>query len=73
MSVVDEFHGARDYRDDTEAFFSDLEKGEKISVVLAPSFFGLYGDRAEGIIGCLKSLGVEKIYDGPRNISLSYC
>ena len=39
MSVVDEFHGARDYRDDTEAFFSDLEKGEKISVVLAPSFF----------------------------------
>lgn len=64
MSVVDEFHGAQDYRDDTEAFFSDLEKGEKISVVLAPSFFGLYGDRAEGIIGCLKSLGVEKIYDG---------
>ena len=57
-------HNARDYRDDTEAFFSDLEKGEKISVVLAPSFFGLYGHKAESIIGCLRSLGVEKVYDG---------
>lgn len=57
-------HNARDYRDDTEAFFSDLAKGEKISVILAPAFFGLYADKAEQIIGCLKSLGVDKIYDG---------
>ncbi len=57
-------HNARDYRDDTEAFFADLEKGEKISLVLAPSFFALYGNIAEGIIGCLKALGVEKVYDG---------
>ncbi len=57
-------HNARDFRDDSEAFFADLEKGEKISVILAPTFFGLYGNRAEGIIGCLKSLGVEKVYDG---------
>ena len=57
-------HNARDYRDDTAAFFSDLAKGEKISVILAPAFFGLYADKAEQIIGCLKSLGVDKIYDG---------
>ena len=57
-------HNARDFRDDTEAFFADLAKGVKISVVLAPAFFSLYGERAEGIIGCLRSLGVDKIYDG---------
>ena len=57
-------HNARDYRDDTEVFFADLAKGEKISVVLSPAFFGLYGEKAEGIIGCLKSLGVDKVYDG---------
>lgn len=57
-------HNARSYRDDTDAFFADLAKGEKISVILAPAFFGLYGDKSAGIIGCLKSLGVDKVYDG---------
>ncbi len=57
-------HNARDYRDDTEKFFQDLSKGEKISLVVAPTFFALYGEQANGIIGCLKSLGVEKVYDG---------
>ena len=57
-------HNARDYRDDTEKFFSDLKHGEKISVVIAPTFFGIYGDKADSIIGCLKSLGVDKVYDG---------
>lgn len=31
-------HNARDYRDDTEAFFSDLERGEPITLLLAPRF-----------------------------------
>ena len=57
-------HNARDFRDDTDTFFSDLSKGEKISVIVSPTFFALYGHKAEGIIGCLKSLGVDKIYDG---------
>ncbi len=57
-------HNARDYRDDTDTFFADLAKGEKISLVLAPTFFGLYGEKADEIIGCLKSLGVDKVYDG---------
>ena len=65
-------HNARDYRDDTDAFFADLEKGEKISVIIAPTFFGIYGDQAEGIIGTLKEAGVDKIYDGAfgREISV---
>ena len=57
-------HNARDYRDDADAFFADLERGEKISVVVSPALFGLYGDKTKGIIGCLKSLGVDKVYDG---------
>lgn len=55
---------ARHYRDDTEAFLKALENGEKISVIFAPSFFLLYKDRAEKIIGYLKDHGVEKVYDG---------
>ena len=57
-------HDARSYRDDTDAFFADLKKGEKISIILAPAFFGIYGDQIEQIVGCLKSLGVDKVYDG---------
>ena len=64
-------HNARDYRDDTDAFFEDLKKGEKISVVIAPTFFGIYGEKASGIIGCLKSLGVDKIYDGALGREIS--
>lgn len=57
-------HHARDFRDDTDAFFDDLKKGEKLSLILDPSFYAIYGESAAGIIGCLKKLGVQKIYDG---------
>lgn len=30
-------HGARDYEDDTELFFSELEKGANFSVIVAPA------------------------------------
>ena len=35
-------HGAREYVDDTERFFEDLAKGEKISVLIAPAFLANY-------------------------------
>lgn len=54
---------AREYRDDIQAFISALTSGEKISLVLAPSFYIFYKDKAPQILGYLKSLGVEKIYD----------
>lgn len=57
-------HHARSYRDDTDSFLQDLKAGEKISLILAPSFYAIYGEQASQIIGCLKALGVEKIYDG---------
>lgn len=35
-------HGARSFYDDTEQFFEDLKKGEKISLLLAPAFAANY-------------------------------
>ncbi|MFZ5354633.1 MAG: methyl-accepting chemotaxis protein [Bacillota bacterium] len=55
-------HEARDFTDDTERFFDDLDKGKKLAVIAAPSIrtnFENYG----GLFGFLKSKGVEIIYD----------
>ena len=35
-------HGAREYCDDTERFFEDLSRGEKISILVAPAFKANY-------------------------------
>lgn len=56
-------HDARDYLDDADDFFAALESGEKLSLLVAPSFYTLYAEQAEKILGYLKSIGVEKIYD----------
>lgn len=56
-------HGAREFRDDCETVFEDLWKGEQISVLVDPSFYVLYKDKASEIFGFLKSKGVHKIYD----------
>jgi CheY-like chemotaxis protein/iron only hydrogenase large subunit-like protein len=55
-------HGARDYRDDTEAFFADLSRGEKISVIAAPSIRFNFDDYRK-LFGYLKLLGCNLIYD----------
>lgn len=54
-------HRAREFRDDTQAFFEDLKKGEKISVLLAPAFQANYPAEYEQILGLLKELGVGHI------------
>ncbi|MCF0241052.1 MAG: 4Fe-4S dicluster domain-containing protein, partial [Treponema sp.] len=54
-------HHARAFRDDTERFFNDLEKGEKISVLWAPAFAANYPDEYERVLGGLKDKGVNKI------------
>ncbi len=55
-------HGARTYEDDTIRFFDDLEKGENVSVVVAPAMRSNF-DNMEKIFGFLKSKGVNLIYD----------
>ncbi len=54
-------HGARSFYDDTEEFFEDLKKGEKISVLLAPAFAANYPNEYKRILGGLKKLGVNRI------------
>lgn len=59
-------HNAREYRDDTERFFEDLKRGEKISILLAPAFKANYPEEYEKVLGGLKKLGVN------RMISISF-
>lgn len=54
-------HEARAFRDDTDKFFEDLAKGEKISILIAPSFLANYPDRYPEILGGLKTLGVNRM------------
>jgi len=54
-------HGAREFRDDTERFFEDLKKGERISVLLAPAFKANYPKEYEKVLGGLKAMGVNRI------------
>ncbi|MBR4719054.1 MAG: response regulator [Lachnospiraceae bacterium] len=54
-------HNAREFEDDTKRFFNDLEKGEKISLLLAPAFMADYPDSCERVLGGLKELGVRRI------------
>jgi iron only hydrogenase large subunit-like protein len=55
-------HGARYYSDDTEAFFQRLEKGEKISVLVAPAVRNNFPDYNK-LLGFLKKSGVNLIFD----------
>ena len=54
-------HEARSFYDDTEQFFEDLKRGEKISILLAPAFAANYPREYKNILGGLKKLGVNRI------------
>ena len=54
-------HNAREFRDDTERFFEDLKKGEKISILIAPAFKADYPAEYEKALGGLKKLGVNRL------------
>ena len=57
-------HNSRDYLDDTDAFLDSLKNGEKMSIVVAPSFILRYPDTYGKILNYFKSLGIEHFYDG---------
>lgn len=59
-------HQARSYNDDTEQFFNDLSRGERISILIAPAFIANYPNEYRKILGYLKSKGVN------RMISISF-
>lgn len=49
-------HNAREYRDDADRFLLDLKQGVPISLLVAPSFFIIYDQKALQILGYLKQL-----------------
>lgn len=53
-------HDAREYIDDVETFFTDLKRGEKISVLIAPAFLANYPHEYSKYLGMLKKLGVNR-------------
>jgi len=55
-------HNAREYQDDTDTFFADLGKGQKISVIVAPAVRFNFKNY-KNLFGFLKSRGVNLIYD----------
>ena len=59
-------HNAREFNDDTERFFQDLSRGERISILIAPAFKANYPMQYEQALGGLKRAGVN------RMISISF-
>jgi len=55
-------HKARSFRDDTELFFEDLDRGKKISIIAAPSIRVNFANY-ENLFGFLKANGADVIYD----------
>lgn len=55
-------HNARDYVDSTEDFFKSLLSGKNLSVIAAPSMRVNFKDYKK-VLGYLKSLGVNIVYD----------
>lgn len=55
-------HNAREYQDGTKSFFTALEAGKKISVILAPAFLANYPHEYKKVLGYLKEKGVNHIY-----------
>lgn len=53
-------HQARSYVDDTERFFADLRRSEKISLLIAPAFLANYPNDYGTVLGGLKQLGVKR-------------
>ena len=54
-------HEARNFRDDTEEFFTALKKGERISLLVAPAFIANYPKQYNQVLGYLKGLGANRI------------
>lgn len=54
-------HNSRAFKDDTDSFLEALQKGEKISVLIAPAFIANYPGEYRKVLGYLKSLGVNRM------------
>ena len=55
-------HGVRRYHDDWDALLEALQRGKKISALIAPAMFLNYPKEYGHILGYLRSLGINKFY-----------
>ena len=53
-------HKAREFRDDTERFFEDLQNGKQISVLIAPAFKANYPNEYAILLGYIHSCGANR-------------
>ncbi|SCX18395.1 diguanylate cyclase (GGDEF) domain-containing protein [Lachnospiraceae bacterium YSD2013] len=63
LCVVACEHGAREYRDDLEAVIRAISEGKKVSALIDPVLYIIYGTKAPLILGFLKDMGIHRIYD----------
>ncbi len=56
-------HNARFYDDDTAAFFSDLSRGKKITVLVAPAVRVAFRDNWRAVLQFVRKSGADKVYD----------
>lgn len=54
-------HKAREFMDDTDAFFQALASGRKVSLLIAPAFIANYPKQYKQVLGYLKKRGVNHI------------
>ena len=64
-------HDAREFKDDTDAFFDALSQGEKITVILSPTFETFYTEQFPTLLAYLHSLGVNAIYNSSVGETIS--
>ena len=64
-------HGAREYHDDTAAFLRDLDAGETISVLVAPSFAAKFPHSYRKVLGALRRRGVQRVL--PVSLGADIC
>ena len=64
-------HNARDYLDDIDVFYKDLQNGEKISLIIDPSFYYTFGPLAGKITQYFRSIGIDKVYDSSFGSEIS--
>jgi len=68
-------HEARLPMDDTQRFFEDLDRGEKMIAIAAPAVASVFPGKFLRLNGYLKSIGVETVFDvsfGAELTVLSY-
>ena len=56
-------HEARSHIDDTDRFFDDLKRGEKMVAIVAPAVASVFPGNYLKVNGYLQSLGLEAIFD----------